>query len=100
MAKAYIIARIDVTDPEEYAKYAKDTPGLAVPFGGRFIVRSGRYEALEGQARSRNVVIEFPSYEHARNYYNSDGYRAVLPHALKASVRELVLVEGVDEDVR
>ena len=97
MPKAYIIARIDVTDEAEYRQYALATPGLAADFGGRFIVRAGRHEALEGTARSRNVVIEFPDYARARAFYDSPGYQAILPHAFKGSSRELVLVEGVEE---
>lgn len=97
MAKGYIIGRIDVTDPEEYAKYAAVTPQAALPFGGRFLVRGGRCEQLEGEGRARQVVIEFPDFESARAYYHSPDYQAVLPHALRASVRELVLVEGVEE---
>jgi uncharacterized protein (DUF1330 family) len=97
LAKAYIIARIDVTDPEEYAKYTARTETIAARFGGRFIVRAGRCEALEGHARSRNVVIEFPDHGSARAFYDCDDYRAVLPHALAGSTRELILVEGVEE---
>jgi uncharacterized protein (DUF1330 family) len=100
MPKAYIIARIDVTDPEEYGRYTAATPALAAAFGGRFIARAGRHEALEGAARARNVIIEFPDYPSARAFYDSPGYRAVLPHAFAGSERELVLVEGVDEEPR
>ncbi|RMH53171.1 MAG: DUF1330 domain-containing protein [Alphaproteobacteria bacterium] len=95
MPKAYIIGRIDVTDPEEYAKYAARTPELVAAAGGRFLTRGGRHEALEGNARSRNVVIEFPDWETARAFYDGPGYHAILPHALRGSVREMVLVEGV-----
>lgn len=98
MPKAYIIGRIDVTDDNEYRKYAAGTPALAAQYGGRFIVRSGRHEALEGDARSRNVVIEFADYASARAFYDSDAYQAILPHALNGSNRELVLVEGVEEN--
>lgn len=99
MAKAYIIARIDVTDAAEYALYTAQTPAVAARFGGRFIVRAGRHEALEGPARARNVLIEFPDYARAREFYDSAEYRAILPHALRGSDRELVLVEGIDEEI-
>lgn len=97
MAKGYIIGRIDVTDAEEYGRYVAETPGAAAAFGGRFVVRGGRCEQLEGEGRARQVVMEFPSYEAARDFYRSGRYQAVLPHALRGSVRELVLVEGVEE---
>lgn len=99
MPKSYIVARIDVTDAEEYAKYASRTPEIARRFGGRFIARSGRHDVLEGLARARNVLIEFPDFASARAFYDCDDYRAILPHALAGSERELVLVEGVDEEI-
>ncbi|RMF36428.1 MAG: DUF1330 domain-containing protein [Alphaproteobacteria bacterium] len=95
MPKGYIIARIDVTDAEEYGRYTARTPALVAAAGGRFLTRGGRHEALEGEGRSRNVIIEFPDYETARAFYDSPDYRAILPHALKGSTRDLVVVEGV-----
>jgi uncharacterized protein (DUF1330 family) len=95
LPKAYIIARVDVSDPEEYGKYTARTPDLVAAAGGRFLTRGGRHEALEGGARSRNVIIEFPDYETARAFYDSPGYREILPHALAGSTREMVVVEGV-----
>jgi hypothetical protein len=62
--------------------------------------RGGRHEALEGTARARNVIIEFPDYASARAFYDSPGYRPILPHAFAGSERELVLVEGVEEEPR
>jgi uncharacterized protein (DUF1330 family) len=96
MPKAYLIARIDVTDPEEYGKYTAVTAGIAARHGGRFIARGGRYEAKEGRARARNAIIEFPDYPSALAFYDDPAYRKVLPHALKGSEREIVIVEGVD----
>lgn len=97
MAKGYIIARIDVTDPEVYARYILGTPGAAAEFGGRFLVRGGRCEQLEGEGRARQVVLEFPSYEAARDFYFSERYQALLTLALASAERELVLVEGAEE---
>ena len=97
MPKAYLIARIDVTDPERYARYTAATPDIAARFGGRFIVRGGRHEAKEGRARARNAVIEFPDYASALGFYDDPDYRRVLPHALAGSEREIVIVEGVED---
>ena len=97
MPKAYIIAHIDVTDPEVYARYTAHTPAAIAAFGGRFLVRAGRTEAREGAARSRNVLIEFPDFDTARTFYDSPQYREILPHALAGSVRELMIVEGVPD---
>jgi uncharacterized protein (DUF1330 family) len=95
--KGYIIARIDVTDPELYRRYTDVTPTAAAAFGGRFLVRGGRCEQLEGEGRARQVVIEFPSYAAAKAFYDSEAYRSVLQFALAGSIRELVVVEGIPE---
>ncbi|MGF1657827.1 MAG: DUF1330 domain-containing protein [Rubrimonas sp.] len=96
MAKGYVIARIDVDDPEAYALYTARTPEAIAAFGGRFLVRGGAQRAAEGAARGRQVVIEFPDYAAACAFYDSDAYRAILPFAWAASTRDLVLVEGFD----
>jgi uncharacterized protein (DUF1330 family) len=98
MPLAYIVARIDVTDPEGSGIYAAGAPGIAARFGGRYIARAGRCEHLEGEGRSRNVLIEFPDWDSARAFYDHPDYRTILPHALAGSVRELTLVEGADEE--
>ncbi len=93
--KAYVIAQIDVQDPVRYADYVKLTPGPIEPFGGRFIARGGRAERLEGDiAVNRVVVLEFPSYEQARAWYDSDGYRVAMAIRRSASRGSLILVEG------
>ena len=93
--KAYVIANIDVQDPTRYADYIKLTPGTIAPFGGRFIARGGRSERLEGDTPVyRLVVLEFPSYEQARAWYDSDGYRVAMAIRQSASKGSLILVEG------
>ena len=97
MPKGYLIARIDVTDPDRYAKYVAATPGLAARHGGRFIARGGRFVAKEGTARARNAIIEFPDFDSAIAFYEDPDYQAVLPHAIAGSEREIVIVEGADD---
>ena len=95
--KAYVIANIDVQDPTRYADYIRLTPGTIAPFGGRFIARGGRSERLEGDTPvHRLVVLEFPSYEKARAWYASDGYRVAMAIRQSASNGSLMLVEGTD----
>jgi uncharacterized protein (DUF1330 family) len=95
--KAYVIANIDVQDPTRYADYIKLTPGSIAPFGGRFIARGGRSQRLEGDTPvNRLVVLEFPSYEQARAWYDSDGYRVAMAIRQSASKGSLMLVEGTD----
>ena len=64
--KAYWIAHVDVTDPEQYQQYTQRAPAAFKAFGGRFLARGGRSEAMEGRPTpQRSVVIEFDSYEQA-----------------------------------
>jgi uncharacterized protein (DUF1330 family) len=94
--KAYVIASIDVQDPVRYADYIKLTPGTIAAFGGRFIARGGRLEKLEGAPpANRVVVLEFPSFEQAKAWYDSEGYRVARAIRQSASTGSLVLVEGV-----
>jgi uncharacterized protein (DUF1330 family) len=92
---AYWIAHVEVTDPEAYGRYAKAATEPIEAHGGRFLARSGRYVQLEGNDRARNGVVEFPSLEAAEACYRSEGYQAALTHARGASVRDLVVVEGL-----
>jgi uncharacterized protein (DUF1330 family) len=96
MPKAYWIARIDVTDPEKYKEYASGASAAFQQFGAKYLIRGGPFTAAEGQARSRNVVIEFPSYRAALDCYHSKEYQAARAHRLPAATREIVIVEGVE----
>lgn len=91
---AYVIARIDVIDPEKYAKYASQTVRIAEKFGGTFLVKAGPMTQLEGSGPERHVVVQFPSVTDARAFYDSAEYQTILPIALAASTRDLVIVEG------
>ena len=92
---AYIIARVRVTDPEHYPDYTAHTPGTIAQYGGRFIVRGGQTETLEGPAEDRRlVVIEFESMEQAKAWYNSPEYQAIVPIRWAAAESESILVEG------
>ena len=96
MAKAYWIARVDVHNDEGYKAYAANNPAIFKKFGGRFIVRAGKFNAIEGQSRSRNVVIEFPDYDAAMACYNSPEYQANIKVRLPHSQADLVIIEGYD----
>ena len=97
MAKGYMIAQVDVHDTEAYREYAAQVPATVVPFEGTFLVRGGRFEPLEGDPPpQRTVVLEFPSLAHARNWYESDAYQALIPLRHAAAVTRNYLVEGPD----
>ena len=65
MAKGYWIARVDVADPRAYQAYVEANGAVFAKHGARFVIRGGPFEAPEGRGRSRNVVLEFPSYDAA-----------------------------------
>ncbi len=94
MPKGYVIARVDIHDREAYARYAEAASRAIAAHGGRPLARGGRYEALEGNARARNVVLEFDSYDAARAYYHSAEYQAAKALREGAADMEMVLVEG------
>ena len=94
--KAYLVGQIDVTNAQQYAEYAKLTPALLEKHGARFLARAGRSVTLEGtQAPSRVVVIEFPSFEKAQEFYNSAEYQAAKKVRAGAAAVQFVIVEGL-----
>ena len=93
---AYIIAQIDVRDAERYEDYKRLVPPTLAAYGGRFIVRGGAAEALEGEWPPRRVVIlEFPSAEKAREWWGSDAYTPAKELRQATADSQLILVEGV-----
>jgi uncharacterized protein (DUF1330 family) len=92
--KGYWIGHLDVTEPEGYKAYQGAYAEPFRKFGGRFLVRGGRYEVTEGQARSRTVVLEFPSYEAALGCYRSPEYQAALALRKGKAEIDLVIIEG------
>jgi uncharacterized protein (DUF1330 family) len=95
MPKGYVISRVDVTNPDAYARYAAAATKAIADHGGKPLARGGRSEALEGTARARNVVLEFDSYDAARDYFHSEQYQAARALRAGAAEMEMVLVEGV-----
>ncbi|MBI6630689.1 DUF1330 domain-containing protein [Pontibaca salina] len=94
MPKGYIIGHITVTDPEAYKEYVeRDTPILQ-RLGGRFVVRGGESEVVEGTTNERHVVIEFPSYKAALDAYNNADYQEVAEIRRRAAESVMIVVEG------
>jgi uncharacterized protein (DUF1330 family) len=96
MAKGYWIARVDVKDEEAYKPYAAANPAIFKKYGGRFLVRGGKFDVTEGNARSRNVIIEFPDYAAALACYRSPEYQENIKVRLPHSTIELIVIEGYD----
>jgi len=96
MTKGYWIARVDVTDPEKYKDYIAANAQPLKKYGARFLVRSGRFENHEGSTRSRNVVIEFPSFQAALDCYQSPEYQAAIKLRQAVSTGDIVIIEGYE----
>jgi uncharacterized protein (DUF1330 family) len=94
--KAYVLVQSDVTNPDQYAGYAKLTPAIIEQYGGKFLTRGGRSATLEGQkAPARVVVLEFPNYEAAQAFYNGPEYTAARKVRAGAATMQIVVVEGL-----
>jgi uncharacterized protein (DUF1330 family) len=96
MAKGYWVARVDVSDPDAYGNYVQANAKPFAEFNARFLVRGGQSEAPEGSPRSRNVVLEFDSYQQALDCYNSPDYQAAKAIRVDASDADLLIIEGYD----
>ncbi len=93
---AYLIARVQITDWDRYREYMKLTPEAIEKFGGRFIVRGGQTLTLEGPAETgRIVVIEFPSFDRAKAFYESEAYAQARKLREGAASGQFILVDGV-----
>ena len=93
---AYLIVEVETTDEALMTEYRKHTPGAVAKFGGKFIVRGGKTKTLEGGwAPLRIVVLEFPSYEKAEEFYHSEHYKPILAMRLKAGKSKAVIVDGL-----
>jgi len=92
---AYLIANVDVHDPDAYEAYRSRTGAIVERHGGRFIVRGGNVHHLEGEAWAhRLVIIQFANVEAAQGFYDSPEYQEVIPLRTRASNGALLIVEG------
>jgi len=93
---AYIIARINVTDQDQYKKYIKVTPEIIAKYHGRFIVRGGETVTLEGpEEKWRIVIVEFPDLKKAKEFYYSPEYAEAKKLREDAALAQFIAMEGV-----
>ena len=93
---AYIIARVEVSDMDKYSDYMKLTPAIAAEFGGKFLARGGETITLEGPQEDRRIVIlEFPSLNEARAFYDSPAFSHASQLRKEASTASFIAVAGV-----
>jgi uncharacterized protein (DUF1330 family) len=92
---AYVIANIDVTDPDGYRVYAEQVGATIAAHGGRYLARGGSCETLEGEWGPRIVILEFADLHAARNWYRSPEYEAIKPLRHANSHGRVVITEGL-----
>ncbi len=96
MAKAYFVGNIEIHDLEKYERYKAQVAATVEQYGGRYLVRGGAMESVEGAPPlPRIVILEFPSVEQAKAWYNSPEYAPILPLRLAASNGNAFVVEGL-----
>ena len=94
--KAYIIVDVNITNPSRYEDYKKLTPASLVPYEGKFIVRGGTTETLEGEwSPGRVVILEFPSVQQAKAWWSSAGYATAKVIRQSSADTKMIMVEGV-----
>ncbi len=92
---AYIIVDVEITDRDKYEEYISVVPPTIEAFGGRFLVRGGRAEILEGDWQPKRVVVlEFESFDRARERWSSDEYENPKRLRQSASITNMIVVEG------
>ncbi|GFZ62803.1 hypothetical protein PSE10B_46710 [Pseudomonas amygdali pv. eriobotryae] len=94
MKKGYIIASVNVSDPEAYSTYAQASAIALKANQGIALAKGGQQQILEGMAGARSVILEFPSYALAVAYYQSIEYQTAKGHRLNAAVANIIAVEG------
>jgi uncharacterized protein (DUF1330 family) len=93
---AYLVVDIDVTNPAQFEEYKKLAPAAIAKYGGRYIIRGGAYEVLEGDWKPQRVtVVEFESMEKGKAFYNSPEYQAAIKARKGAANMRMLLVQGV-----
>jgi uncharacterized protein (DUF1330 family) len=93
---AYVIAQVEITDPQAFERYRAEVPATLTAFGGRFIVRGGASEMLEGDWQpKRLVIIEFPDRATAKAWWSSQAYAAPKALRQRSAHTELIIIDGV-----
>ena len=95
--KGYVIVDVSINDPVEYEDYKKLTPATIAAYDGKFIVRGGAAECMEGDWNAgRIVVLEFPSVERAKEWWNSASYSEAKLIRQRTATTKMLIVEGFE----
>jgi uncharacterized protein (DUF1330 family) len=93
---AYVIVEVTITDTELYEEYKKLTPAAIAAYDGKFVVRGGQSESIEGDWNpQRVVVLEFPTVERAKEWWSSDLYSKAKKIRQQAGITKMLVVPGI-----
>ena len=96
---AYLIANVEINDNEKIKEYLKKTPEVVKKHGGRFLVRGGEFWIAEGHwAPKRLVILEFESYEKAKEFWHSEEYRPLKKLRQSSATTDMIFVDGISKE--
>ena len=94
---AYLIAEVEILDPAQFEQYRAAVPATIAAYGGRYLVRGGKTEVMEGEWQpKRLILLEFPSLDRLREWYRSKEYAPLIALRQRAARTNVILVEGVE----
>lgn len=92
---AYLVADVEVRNPDEFRKYSDRVVATVKQYGGRYLIRGGETEVLEGTSKARRItILEFPSVEQLKRWYNSPEYQAIVGFRARSTMSTLLVVSG------
>ena len=95
MPAGYVIAQLKVTNPENYKEYVEKVTPIVKKFGGKFLVRAGEFQIFDGETEfPRIIVLKFPSYERALEWYNSKEYQPIKKIRLVNANTNGIIIQG------
>ncbi|PBB17012.1 DUF1330 domain-containing protein [Mesorhizobium sp. WSM4313] len=97
MPKGYWVVSVDVSDPEGYKLYIAETANASRKFGARYLARGGKAEVVEGQGRSRIVIMEFKDFATALACYHSPEYAKAISMREGKAIADIIITEGCEE---
>mgnify|MGYP002882850282 CR=1 FL=1 len=98
MSAGYVIAQLKVTNPENYKEYIEKVTNVIEKFGGEYLARGGDHQVVEGEDNfPRIIIIKFPSYEKALEWYNSKEYKPIKQIRLDNSEGTNIIIKGIWE---
>lgn len=96
MVKAYWMVHVEVDNAEAFKAYITAVMDVFAKYGARYLARAGQFEVVEGRARPRNTIVEFPSYQAAVDCWHSPEYQAVKALRENAGLVDITIVEGYE----